>query len=57
MPDERIVTGTINSISSIVKEEKIGAPAIIVIGEVVRLHPSYVAELVSRKASSREEQL
>ncbi|MCO6358301.1 uroporphyrinogen-III C-methyltransferase [Roseivirga pacifica] len=37
MPNEKMVTGTMGSISQIAAEEQIGSPAIIVIGEVVRL--------------------
>jgi uroporphyrinogen III methyltransferase/synthase len=35
--DQRVVTGTLNNIVSRVKEAKLGPPAIIVVGEVVRL--------------------
>jgi uroporphyrin-III C-methyltransferase len=38
LPTENIALGTIETIEQIVSDEKIGAPAIIVIGEVVRQH-------------------
>ncbi|MCD1296257.1 uroporphyrinogen-III C-methyltransferase [Methanocella sp. CWC-04] len=37
MPDQRLTTGTLGSIVSIAAERKIEAPAVIVIGDVVRL--------------------
>ena len=43
LPTENIAIGTIDTISEIVKEEKIGAPAVIVIGDVVKLHPLFSA--------------
>jgi len=48
MPDQRYVLGTVSSIVEIVKESGISSPAVIVIGEVVRLHPDLVAEKVER---------
>lgn len=41
LPEERCVIGQIATIGQIVKREQIGAPAVIVIGEVVRLHSDY----------------
>ncbi|WP_432222857.1 uroporphyrinogen-III C-methyltransferase [Flavobacterium sp. TMP13] len=35
-PQEKVGTGTIDTITEIVKEQKLGSPAIIIIGEVVR---------------------
>jgi uroporphyrin-III C-methyltransferase len=46
--EEKIVLGTINTIVTSVKEQKVGSPAVIVIGEVVALHPSYLKELVNQ---------
>jgi len=46
MPDERLVLGTVATIVKLVEESNVGSPAIIVIGEVVSLHPQYVSELV-----------
>lgn len=50
MPDEQVALGTVSNINEIVKEEGLGSPAIILIGEVVRLHPSYLAEISTREA-------
>lgn len=41
MENERIALGEINSIQRIAKEQHIGTPAVIVIGEVVGLHELY----------------
>jgi len=41
LPEEKVVTGTINTIEKLVVESEVGAPAIIVIGEVVRHHPNF----------------
>ncbi|HEV7348025.1 uroporphyrinogen-III C-methyltransferase [Telluribacter sp.] len=43
-PDERWVVGQAWEMPRLVAEQGVGAPAIIVIGEVVALHPSYVSE-------------
>ncbi len=40
MPNERMVIGEIDTITNLVERDKIKAPAIIVIGEVVREHPA-----------------
>lgn len=42
--NEKIALGTINTIESIAKAEKIGTPGIIVIGEVVGLHPQFALD-------------
>jgi uroporphyrin-III C-methyltransferase len=42
LPNEKIGLGTVNSILNIVKAQNLGSPAIIVVGEVVRLHPDYI---------------
>jgi len=39
--DEKVAIGTVESIVEVVKEHKIGSPAIIVLGEVVSLHPKF----------------
>ena len=36
LPDERSVIGTVDTIANMVSSEKLGPPAIIVVGEVVR---------------------
>ena len=40
LPNERKIIGTVDNIADLVEQEKMGAPGIIVIGEVVRLHPN-----------------
>lgn len=44
MPNEQMVLGTIDTIEAEVEKEGLGAPAIIVIGEVVDLHPERIEE-------------
>lgn len=43
-PDEKSVIGQVWEMPQLVKENKLGTPAIIVLGEVVGLHPSYAME-------------
>lgn len=47
LPSENSAIGTIETIGKIVREEKIGAPAIIVIGDVVKLHPHFSQSLIN----------
>ncbi len=47
LPSENSAIGTIETIGEIVREEKIGAPAIIVIGDVVKLHPHFSQSLIN----------
>lgn len=49
LPSENIALGTIDTIADIVKEEGIKAPAVIVIGDVVRLHKDFPASLIDWK--------
>lgn len=49
LPTENIALGTVATIAGISREEKIGAPAIIVIGEVVKLHPLFSFTLAENK--------
>jgi uroporphyrin-III C-methyltransferase len=49
LPDERVAVGTITSIEETVKDKLIGSPAVIVVGEVVKLHPEFVAKDVIEK--------
>lgn len=53
LPNEHVVLGTVNTIGNIARETGIGSPAIIVIGEVVHLHPHMAYEYVLEY--SREE--
>ncbi|RJF71352.1 uroporphyrinogen-III C-methyltransferase [Deinococcus cavernae] len=39
-PQQRVVTGTLADIAAVVREAGVGAPAVTVVGEVVRLHES-----------------
>lgn len=54
LPEERIGLGTVANITEVVAREKLGSPAIIVVGEVVRLHPEYVVEYVNSQIKLRE---
>ena len=42
--DEQCVLGQVWNIPQLVAEQGVGAPAVLIIGEVVSLHPSYLAE-------------
>ncbi len=44
LPDEKVVLGTVDTLAEEARKAGMGSPAIIVIGEVVRLHPDYVRE-------------
>ncbi|RZL30524.1 MAG: uroporphyrinogen-III C-methyltransferase, partial [Pedobacter sp.] len=39
--NEKLVVGKVNSILEIARKEKIQAPALLIFGEVVSLHPSF----------------
>ena len=54
LPEERIGLGSVNTIVSVVKEQQLSSPAIIVIGEVVSLHPEYVAEFMNQNKHKLE---
>lgn len=45
MPDEKVGLGTIATIEEVTKNQGLGSPAVIVIGEVVRLHKDYDDEM------------
>ena len=48
-PDERLGLGTVATISDVVKEHQLGAPAIIIIGDIVRhVQQENVSKLVSK---------
>jgi uroporphyrin-III C-methyltransferase len=40
--DERCVVGQVWEIPGLIAEQRVGAPAVLIIGEVVTLHPDYV---------------
>lgn len=48
--DEKLVVGKVDTIVSIVKKEQIEAPALLIFGEVVSLHPSFKT-LINQYAS------
>jgi uroporphyrin-III C-methyltransferase len=47
--DEKIAVSTMDSIADVAQEQGLSNPAVIVIGEVVSLHPQFVREEVARK--------
>lgn len=49
LPSKKIALGTIDTIGDIAKDEKIASPAVIVIGDVVKLHTSFPASLTDWK--------
>ena len=49
LPEERTAIGTVNTIEEIVTNKRIGSPAVIVAGEVVRLPPEFITEEVLEK--------
>ncbi|MEM9917198.1 MAG: uroporphyrinogen-III C-methyltransferase [Bacteroidota bacterium] len=55
MPEERVVLGTVQDIAQKVAQEKMGSPGIIIIGEVVQLHPAL--NLVKAERIQRLDQL
>ncbi len=57
LPNEKIGLGTINNIQEVVEREQLSSPAIIVIGEVVQLHPHLNAEYLRQKYSPQMAQI
>lgn len=53
LPNERTVLGTVQDISDRVEAEGIGSPGIIVVGEVVHLHPSLALKTLTQNKGSR----
>ncbi|MDQ3046546.1 MAG: uroporphyrinogen-III C-methyltransferase [Bacteroidota bacterium] len=49
LPNERISLGTIDTILQIAEDEKVAAPGVIVIGDVVKLHESFPVSLTDWK--------
>ena len=45
MPDEKVGLGLVSTIEEVAQQKDLGSPAVIVIGEVVRLHKDFPAEL------------
>lgn len=50
LPDEKIALGTMSNIADRARTQQIGAPAVIIIGEVVAKHADYVVEQDSADA-------
>lgn len=46
LPNEKIALGTIDNIATVVAEKGLGTPAVIIIGDVVSLHPQFVLESI-----------
>ncbi|MFN8415043.1 MAG: uroporphyrinogen-III C-methyltransferase [Cytophagaceae bacterium] len=57
MPDEKYVLGTISTIESLVEQNNISSPAVIVIGEVVRLHQQFDHQLLGEGNSTIRESI
>jgi uroporphyrin-III C-methyltransferase len=47
LPNERIALGTIDTIVDIITTEKLSAPAVIVVGDVVKLHTEFPVSLTN----------
>lgn len=54
LPEEKMVLGTVNNIAQITNDQGISSPAIIVIGEVVSLHPDFIYEYVHHHKNNFE---
>ena len=50
-PDEQCIIGQVWTIPQLVAEQGVGAPAVLIIGEVVTLHPSYIATCMQQVAA------
>ncbi|MEO1518403.1 MAG: uroporphyrinogen-III C-methyltransferase [Bacteroidota bacterium] len=48
LPEEKVVLGTVKDIAQKVEKEGLGSPGIIIIGEVVKLHPELNYEAVDK---------
>lgn len=49
LPGEKIALGTIGTIENVVRKKNIGTPAVIVAGEVVKLHPRFLTDEAIQK--------
>lgn len=47
---EQVALGTINTIVQIVEARQLSSPSVILIGDVVKLHPNYVSEIAKQYA-------
>ncbi len=56
LPDERIVTGKVSNIARRAEADKLKAPALIVIGDVVELHPRFNHELIDIERTRKFDQ-
>ncbi len=53
LPDEKVGVSNVNEMCSMVDEMGLGAPAVIVIGEVAALHPANVAKVLKEELEFR----
>ena len=51
-PNEQCIIGQVWTIPQLVAEQGVGAPAVLIIGEVVTLHPSYLATCLQQVSAS-----
>ena len=49
LPSEEVALGKVENIASIVEGKGMGAPGIIIIGEVVSLHPELCFEMAKKQ--------
>lgn len=52
-PDERAAIGTVSSLARMAEEEKLEPPALIVIGDVVGLHPNSIRQLIEIEETTK----
>ena len=52
LESERIAVSTIKNICNVVKEKRLGTPATIIIGEVVKLHPEFIDKIEEKVSLS-----
>jgi uroporphyrin-III C-methyltransferase len=56
LPEEKIALGTISNIVEVAAQQKISSPAVIVIGEVVSLHPDFIYEYTQLHKNNFEQE-
>ncbi|MDF9796697.1 uroporphyrin-III C-methyltransferase [Catalinimonas alkaloidigena] len=55
MPDERVGVSNVREMKTMAAETGLASPAVIIIGEVVALHPAHIAEAVKRELALKAE--
>ncbi len=50
-PDEQCIIGQVWNMPQLLAEQGVGAPAVLIVGEVVTLHPSYIATCMQQVAA------